>query len=97
MDVLLIDDGSVLRGYDCRDVLQVEEIPENDDAVIPEKFLVHLGRMGSRKEVRCREVVGFFALTPREVRPVPEILRERLTGEIPWGVGLTDRGLCLLF
>jgi hypothetical protein len=97
MNVLVVDDGSFLRGYDSRDVLQVEEIPTGDASAVPEKFLVHLGRLGSQKEIRCREVVGFFALSAREIRPVPRTLRERMAGEIPWGVGLTDRGLCLLF
>lgn len=97
MNVLVVDDGSVLRGYDCRDVLRVEEIPVAGSPALAEKFLVHLGRNGRRNEVRCREVLGFFTLSAREVRPLPPALRERMAGETPWGVGITDRGLCLLF
>jgi hypothetical protein len=37
------------------------------------------------------------ALSAREIRPVPEVLRERITGEKPWAVGLTERGMYLLY
>ncbi|MDA8121273.1 MAG: hypothetical protein M0Z38_01750 [Deltaproteobacteria bacterium] len=97
MNVLVVDDGTTLRGYDCRDVLNVEEIEAPIDMAENDRFLVHLGRAGCHREIRCREVVGFFPLSAREIRPVPPVLRERMTGEVPWAVGVTDRGLCLLF
>jgi hypothetical protein len=37
------------------------------------------------------------ALSTREIRPVPETLRERMMGEMPWAVGLTERGMYLLY
>jgi hypothetical protein len=37
------------------------------------------------------------ALSAREIRPVPEVLRERITGEKPWAVGLTGREMYLLY
>lgn len=97
MNVLVVDDGKTLRGYDYREVLNVEEIEVTGDMATSDRFLVRLGRTGSRKEIRCREVLGFFPLSAREIRPVPPVLRERMTGEIPWAVGITARGLCLLF
>lgn len=97
MNVLVVDDGTTLRGYDCRDVLNVEEIEAPIDMAENDRFLVRLGRAGCRREIRCREIVGFFPLSAREIRPVPPALRERMTGEVPWAVGVTDRGLCLLF
>ena len=98
MTVLVVDDGTTLRGYDCRDVLTVEEIgsPAGPSAG-SDRFLVQLGRRGGRQEIWCREVVGFFPLSAREIRPVPPTLRERMTGEVPWAVGVTEQGLCLLY
>jgi hypothetical protein len=97
MNVLVVDDGKTLRGYDCREVLNVEEIGTPDDAAGADRFLVQLGRTGSRKEIRCRVVVGFFPLSARDIRPVPPLLRERMTGEAPWAIGVISYGLCLLF
>jgi hypothetical protein len=37
------------------------------------------------------------ALSAREIRPVPETLRERIPGEKPWAVGLTEREIFLLY
>ena len=92
IDLLLVDDGVALRGYDCLDVVRVEEV-----AGEPGGFLVRLGRLGSPREVACREVLGSVALSAREIRPVPEALRERMTGEKPWAVGLAGRELYLLY
>jgi len=92
VDLLVVDDGAALRGYDCRDVLRVEEI-----AGKPGGYIVRLGRLGSPREVACREVLGSVALSAREIRPVPEALWERITGEKPWAVGLTERGMYLLY
>ena len=92
VDLLLVDDGAALRGYDCRDVVRVEEV-----AGEPGGFVVRLGRLGPPREVACREVLGSVALSAREIRPVPEVLRERITGEKPWAVGLTERGMYLLY
>ena len=92
VDLLVVDDGAALRGYDCRDVVRVEEV-----AGEPAGYIVLLGRLGSPREVACREVFGSVALSAREVRPVPEVLRERITGEKPWAVGLTERGMYLLY
>ncbi len=97
MNVLVVDDGSALRGYDCRDVLDVEDDGRGPGTPEAGGFLVRHGRKGERREVRCREVVGFFTLSAREIRPLPPALRERIHGEIPWAVGITERGLCLLF
>jgi hypothetical protein len=92
VDLLVVDDGTGFRGYDCRDVVRVEEV-EGD----PGGYLVRLGRLGSPREVACREVLGSVALSAREIRPVPEVLRERITGEKPWAVGLTGRVIYLLY
>ncbi len=97
MNVLVVDDGTTLRGYDCREVLNVEEIEVSGETTIADRFLVRLGRTGDGKEIRCREVLGFFPLSAREIRPVPPVLRERMAGDVPWAVGVTARGLCLLF
>lgn len=97
MNVLVVDDGTTLRGYDSREILHVEEIGPRGESPDADRFLVHLGRTGDRREIRCREVLGFFPLSAREIRPVPPALRERLTGEVPWAVGVISRGLCLLF
>jgi hypothetical protein len=92
VDLLVVDDGASLRGYDCRDVVRVEEIAGETGG-----YLVRLGRLGSPREVACRGILGSLALSAREIRPVPEALRERMTGEKPWAVGLTGRGIYLLY
>ena len=92
VEYLVVDDGAALRGYDCRDVVRVEVV-----AGEPGGYLVRLGRLGSSREVACREVLGSVALSAREIRPVPEMLRERMTGEMPWAVGLTEREIYLLY
>ena len=92
VDLLVVDDGGALRGYDCRDVVLVEEVAGD-----PGGYLVRLGRLGSPREVACREVHGSVALSAREIRPVPDVLRERITGEKPWAVGLTGREMYLLY
>ncbi len=97
MNVLVVDDGTTLRGYDSREILKVEEIGGPGLPANAMRFLVRLGRSGNGKEIRCREVLGFFPLSAREIRPVPPALRERMTGEVPWAVGVISKGLCLLF
>jgi len=92
VDLLVVDDGEALRGYDCRDVVRVEEV-----AVEPGGYLVRLGRLGSPREVACREVLGSVSLSAREIRPVPDVLRERITGEKPWAVGLAGREIYILY
>ncbi len=92
VDLLVVDDGAVLRGYDCRDVVRVDEV-----AGEPGGYLVRLGRLGSPREVVCREILGSVSLSAREIRPVPEVLKERTTGEMPWGVGITEQRICLLY
>ena len=92
IDLLVVDDGASLRGYDCRDVVRVEDAPEAEGG-----YLVRLGRLGSPREVACREILGSVVLSAREVRPVPEALRERIPGEKPWAVGLTEREIYLLY
>ena len=76
VDLLVVDDGAGFRGYDCRDVVRVEEVAGKAGG-----YLVRLGRLGSQREVACREVYGSVTLSPREIRPVPEVLRERIPGE----------------
>jgi len=95
VDLLLVDDGTALRGYDCRDVLRVEEVPGR--AGSPGGYLVRLGRVGPPREVACREILGSVSLSAREIRLVPEVLKERVTGEMPWGVGITEQRICLLY
>jgi hypothetical protein len=97
LEVLVVDGGIGLHGYDCRDVLAVEELPPTREGAAHEAFVVRLGRLGTPREIRCREVLGFFKLTPRDVRPLPAIVSERIAGEAPWAVGIIDRGLCLLY
>ena len=92
VDLLVVDDGAGFRGYDCRDVVRVEEVEGE-----PGGYLVRLGRLGSPREVACREILGSVALSAREIRPVPEVLRERITGEKPWAVGITEREMYLLY
>lgn len=92
VDLLVLDDGAALRGYECRDVVRVEEV-----AGEPGGYLVRLGRLGSSREVACREVVGSVALSAREIRAVPQVLLERMGGEKPWAVGIIERGICLLY
>ena len=91
-DLLVVDDGAALRGYDCRDVVRVEEVEGE-----PGGYLVRLGRLGPPREVACREILGSVVLSAREIRPVPDALRERITGEKPWAVGLTEREIYLLY
>lgn len=93
VDLLLVDDGAALRGYDCRDVVRVEEVA----GVAGGSFRVRLGRLGPAREVACREVLGSVALSAREIRPVPDVLRERIPGEKPWAVGITGREIYLLY
>ena len=97
LEVLVVDDGSGLRAYDCRDVLGMEEIPPPPGEADRGEVVVRLGRVSAPREIRCREVLGFFTLTPRDVRPVPAILSGRIAGAAPWAVGIIDRGLCLLY
>lgn len=92
VDLLVLDDGAALRGYECRDVVRVEEV-----AGEPGGYIVRLGRLGSSREVACREVVGSVALSAREIRAVPQVLLERMGGEKPWAVGIIERGICLLY
>lgn len=95
LDLLVLDDGASIRGYDCRDVVRVEEVAGERGA--PGGYRVQLGRLGSHREVACREILGSVALSAREIRLVPEALRERMTGEKPWAVGVTERGIFLLY
>ena len=95
VDLLVIDDGTALRGYDCRDVVRVEELPGGTGS--PEGYLVRLGRLGPPREIACREILESVSLSAREIRPVPEVLKERVTGEMPWGVGITEQRICLLY
>ena len=92
VDLFVVDDGGALRGYDCRDVVRVEEAAGEAGG-----YLVRLGRLDPPREIVCREVLGSVALSAREIRPVPEALRERIPGEKPWAVGLTERELYLLY
>ena len=95
VDLLIVDDGTALRGYDCRDVVRVEEVPARAGST--GGYLLRLGRLGPSREVACREVLVSVALTAREIRPVPPALRDRMEGEKPWAVGITERGICLLY
>ena len=92
VDLLVVDDGEGFRGYDCRDVVRVEEVEGE-----PGGYLVRLGRLGSPREVACREILGSVTLSAREIRPVPDVLRERIAGEKPWAVGITGREMYLLY
>lgn len=94
MNVLVIDDGFSLRGYDCREVVRVEE-PEGLGDM---PFVVHFGRAGAERELGCLSVLGFFNLSAADIRPLPAVLKERLDpADAPWAVGITPGGLCLLF
>jgi len=95
VDLLVIDDGTSLRGYDCRDVVRVEEVPA--EAGSPGGYLVRLGRLGPPRQIACREILESVSLSAREIRPVPEVLRVRMTGEMPWGVGVREQRICLLY
>jgi len=95
IEILVLDDGTGIRGYDCRDVLRVEEAA--GAAKAPAGYLVQLGRLGPPTEVSCPEVMGSVSLAAREIRRVPAVLKERMTGEAPWAVGLTERGICPLY
>jgi hypothetical protein len=92
VDFLVVDDGTAFRGYDCRDVVRVEEVTGSTGG-----FLVRLGRLGPPREIPCREIIVSVALSARDIRPVPAALRERMEGEKPWAVGITERGICLLY
>ncbi len=95
MEILIIEDGGTLRGYDCREILGVEEAePGKGDSG---GFRIVLGRGKGRRALLCRRIVGCVDLSARDIRPVPRVLGERLSGERPWAVGLTDRGPCLLY
>ena len=94
MNVLVIDDGDTLRGYDCREVVRVDELSGGGE--LP--FVVHFGRAGNTWELCCKNVLGFYPLSAADVRPLPTVLKERMTqGEAPWAVGITPGGLCLLY
>jgi hypothetical protein len=94
LEILVLDVGDTFRGYDCRDVLRVEETGEEASRG---RYVVRLGRLGAPRDVRCREILGSVALSAREIRPVPPALRDRMVGEKPWAVGITERGICLLY
>ena len=95
IDLLVLDDGTSLRGYDCRDVVRVEEVPGAEGS--PEGYMVRLGRLGPPREIACREILESVSLSARDIRPVPEVLKERVRGEMPWGVGITEQRICLLY
>ena len=95
IDLLVLDDGTAIRGYDCRDVVRVEEVPGRAEA--PGGYLLRLGRLGPPREVACREILGSVSMSARDIRPVPEVLRDRMTGEKPWAVGITQQRICLLY
>lgn len=94
MNVLVIDDGFSLRGYDCREVVRVEE-PEGLSDM---PFVVRFGRAGAERELGCLSVLGFFTLSASDIRPLPAVLKERLDpADAPWAVAITPGGLCLLY
>ncbi|GAB4240961.1 MAG: hypothetical protein OHK0028_19260 [Deltaproteobacteria bacterium] len=95
IELLVLDDGEGIRGYDCRDVLRVEAVAGDGGAA--QGYRVRLGRLGPPREVACRGVLGSVSLSAREIRPVPAVLKERMKGEVPWAVGMTERGLYLLY
>ena len=96
LEILVLDFGDSVRGYDFRDVLGVKEA--GVESADPDgRFVVNLGRLGPAREVRCREVLGSRELSARDIRPVPEALCERMEGEKPWAVGITGQGICLLY
>lgn len=95
VDLLVVDDGTALRGYDCRDVVRVEEVAGEAGSTVG--YLVRLGRLGPPREIVCREILEPVSLSAREIRPVPEALKGRVTGEMPWGVGITEKRICLLY
>jgi hypothetical protein len=99
VNILVLDDGSGLRGYDCREVLGIEEIQDPESSPPEAAFVVRLGRLGRSREIRCRQVLGFFPLAPKDVRPLPAVLAERMGGDEapPWAVGIVESGLCLLY
>lgn len=96
MEVIVARQGGALVGFDCRDVVGVEDA---EGGGIPGSGAVRLrlGRRGHPRTVAGLTIVGFFRITARELRPVPWVLRERMTGEIPWGVALILPGICLLY
>ncbi len=95
MEILILEDDETLRGYDCREVLGVEEANPGEGGA--GGFRIVLGRGKGRRALLCRRIVGCVALSARDIRPLPDVLGERMSGEKPWAVGLTDRGLCLLY
>jgi len=95
LEILVLDVGDSVRGYDFRDVLGVKE--EAGSADPSGRFVVSLGRLGPAREVRCREVLGAREITAADIRPVPAVLCERMDGEKPWAVGITEQGICLLY
>jgi hypothetical protein len=96
LEILILDFGDSVRGYDLRDVLGVKEDADGS-ADAGGRFVVSLGRLGPAREVRCREVLGSAVIAARDLRPVPEALCERMEGEKPWAVGIIGQGLCLLY
>ncbi len=96
LEILLLDVGDAVRGYDCRDVLGVEEADAEGEAS-PGRYVVHLGRLGPAREVRCRGILGSVVLMAGDLRRVPAALCERMNAEKPWAVGITESGLCLLY
>lgn len=94
LNILLVDDGLTLRGYDCREVVRVDEPSELSDY----PFVVRFGRAGAEREFGCMNVLGFQHLSAADIRPLPAVLKERMNpGEAPWAVGITPEGLCLLY
>jgi hypothetical protein len=94
LNVLVVDDGVTLRGYDCREVVRVEE-PEG---LADMPFVVRFGRAGAERELGCMSVLGFYTLAAADIRPLPAALKDRMTqGESPWAVGIIPGGLCLLY
>lgn len=94
MNVLVIDDGTTLRGYDCKEVVRVDEPSGLNDY----PFVVRFGRRGEERELGCMNVLGFFPLAASDIRPLPAVLKERMTADgAPWAVGIIPQGLCLLY
>ncbi|MBE0602050.1 MAG: hypothetical protein IH611_00285 [Deltaproteobacteria bacterium] len=96
LEILVLDFGDSVRGYDFRDVLGVKETDgEGPDPA--GRFVISLGRLGPAREVRCREILGSRVLSAADIRPVPVALCERMEGEKPWAVGITGQRLCPLY
>lgn len=92
----MVNDGATWRAYDCRSILDVKNVrsPEGET-----QYMVRLGRTGEARDLLCTHVLGFFPLPARDIRPLPDVLRDRLTGteEPPWGVGFVENRICLLY